>query len=478
MKKNIKLFAAIPLIALTACGGGGGGGGASGDSGEMSMSGSEIIFKNVNITFSNVITGTDNSYLTTLVNQFNKEFTGQIKVAASAVQPADLYDNLPTTTAYKKNADVCLIHAERVLQFAGQKGTDGNSKYFRELEGIMDLANIHLDGNDFPTQVWSNMRLDNHQYGIPFDMHMAGIYVNKKILAELNLPMPTDRASIVNAAKKAIEKGYKGLPISTGYPDTYSYINGYFNFGGKQIVVEGDQGFDPNQKLSDGTVVPCQPGVYYKDACLNAVKSFGDLIFKDHISENKLAVDTNLNAFYNGNSLFCLDGIWLLNDVIRYSGSKGFEFDVLPASYLYKEDANREYTGDIYTNGHIFVMPKNNMGGEKTARQQASMKFISWMLEHSADWAKSGKIAAYRQARETAEYKAIPYLSGFGTIDKFRCLQANRYAYSAFSPSQQVNTYVMNADAMPSDDDIKTKIAQYYTEGISLVKSDISGGGN
>lgn len=472
--KKITLLASLPLLALVSCGGGGGN-----NSDDMSIDSSgEIIFKNVNITFSNVITGTDNSFLTTLVNQFNKEFNGQIKVSASAVQPADLYDNLPTTTAYKKNADVSLIHAERVLQFAGQKNADGTSKYFRELEDIMDLAKITLKGEDFPTQVWSNMRLDNHQYGIPFDMHMAGIYVNKTMLNELGLAMPTNRAEIIAAAKAAIAKGYKGLPISTGYPDTYTYINSYFNHGGKQIVVEGEEGFDPNQKLSTGEVVPAQPGVYYKDACFNAVKSFGDLIFKDQISENKLAVDTNLNAFYNGNSLFCLDGIWLLNDVIRYSGSKNFEFGVLPASTLFKADSNTEYTGDIYTNGHIFVMPKNNMGGEKTARQQASMKFISWMLEHSADWAKSGKIAAYKPARETTEYKAIKYLDGFGEIDKFRCLQANRYAYAAFSPSQQVSTFVMNSDAMPSDDAIRAKIAEFYTEGISLVKSDISGGGN
>ncbi len=460
-------------IALAGCGGG-----SSSSEGTISIdsSGGQITFKNVNITFSNVITGTDNSYLTTLVNEFNKEFKDQIKVTANAVQPADLYDNLPTTTAYKKNADVALVHAERVLQFAGQKASDGTSKYFRELESIMDLAKIQLKAEDFPTQVWANMRLDEHQYGIPFDMHMAGIYVNKTMLSELGLSMPTNRDEIVNAAQKAIEKGYKGLPISTGYPDTYSYINGYFNHGGKQILVEGDEGFDPNQKLTDGTVVPAQPGVYYKNACLNAVKSFGDLIFNDKISAPKLAVDTNLNEFYNGRSLFCLDGIWLLNDVVRYSKSKNFEFDVIPASYLYKEASNTEYTGDIYTNGHIFVMPKNNMGGEKIARQQASMKFISWMLDHSADWAASGKIAAYGPARETEAYKSIEHLSGFGEIDRFRCLQANRYAYAAFSPSQQVNTFVMNSDAMPSDEEINAKIAQYYQEGISLVKSDISSG--
>ena len=470
MKKLQLLFvASAALLSMVGCGG-------KTPEGQITITGDEIVFKNVNITFNNVITGTDNSYLTSLVNEFNKEFKDQIRVTANAVQPADIYDNLPTTTSYKKNPDVALIHAERVLQFAGQKNAEGTSKYFRELEDIMDLAKIQLNGDDFPEQVWSNMRIDNHQYGIPFDVHMAGIYVNKKILAELNLQMPTNREEIINAAQQAIAKGYKGLPLSTGYPDTYSYINGYFNYGGKQILVQGDEGFDPSQTLSDGTVVPAQPGVYYKDACLKAVKSFGDLIFKHNISANRLAVDTNLNEFYNGRSLFCFDGIWLLNDVIRYSQNKGFEFDVLPASTLYKEDSNTEYTGDIYANGHIFVMPKNNMGGEKVARQQASMKFISWMLEHSADWAKSGKIAAYKPARETQTYKDIKYLDGFGDIEKFRCIQANKYTYAAFSPSQQVNTFVMNSESMPSDEAINAEIAKYYKEGISYVKSDISGG--
>ena len=471
MKKKIALILATSLLLLAGCNNGGN------NEGEISIEdGGEITFKNVNITFSNVITGTDNSYLTSLVNAFNKEFQGQIKVSASAVQPGDLYDNLPTSTAYKKNADVALIHAERVLQFAGQKGTDGKSKFFRELGDIMELAKITLNGEDFPAQVWNNMSLDGNQYGIPFDMHMAGIYVNKTILQEIGMSMPTNRAEIVAAAKAAIAKGYKGLPISTGYPDTYTYINGYFNYGGKQMLVEGDEGFDPEQKLSNGTVVPAQPGVYYKDACFKAVKSFGDLIFTENISENRLAVDSNLNEFYNGRSLFCLDGIWLLNDVIRYAGNRHFEFDVIPAATLFNEATNAEYTGDIYTNGHIFVMPKNNMGGEKVARQQASMKFISWMLEHSADWAKSGKIAAYKPARETEDYQAIQYLSGFGSIDKFRCIQANRYAYAAFSPSQQVSTFVMNSESMPSDEAIREKIAHYYNEGIALVKSDISGG--
>ena len=145
LKKLALLFmSAFAITSLAGCG--------QKDDGEIDIDGDTIIFKNVNITFSNVITGTDNSYLTSLVNQFNTEFKGQIKVTASAVQPADLYDNLPTTTAYKKNSDVTLMHAERVLQFAGQKADDGTSKYFRELEDIMTLAKIELKASDFPEQ--------------------------------------------------------------------------------------------------------------------------------------------------------------------------------------------------------------------------------------------------------------------------------------------------------------------------------------
>lgn len=475
MKKRPILFSLIAAAAfsLMSCGGGD-------DSGNIDTDDDgNIVFNNVNITFTNVITGTDNEYLTQLVNQFNEEYKGQIRVQASASQPADIYDNLPVATSYKRNPDVMLIHAERVLQFAGQTNSDGTSKYFRELEDIMELAKIELNAEDFPEQVWSNMQINGHQYGIPFDLHMAGIYVNTTILDELGLDMPETREELIAAAQAAMAKGYSGLPLSNGYPDTYAYINGFFNYGGKQILVEGDEGFDENLTLSDGTVVPAQPGVYYKNATLNAVKSFGEFFFGENkISEPALATDSNLNAFYNGKSLFCFDGIWLLNDVIKYSNNNDFEFDVIPANVMYNSTANPEYTGDIYTNGHIFVMPKNSSGGEKDSRQQASMEFIKWMLEHSASWAKSGKIAAYAPARETEEYKAIDYLDGFGEISDFRAIQANKYTYSAFSPSQQVNTFVMNSKTMPTDEQINEKIKQYYDEGVSLVKQDISGGSN
>ncbi len=474
MKKGKILlgFGLLTLISsVFSCGGNNGGGGEI----DFDPDGKPV-FKNVNITFSNVITGTDNSFLTELVGKFNTQYKGQIKVTANAVQPADLYDNLPTSTSYKRNPDVALIHAERVLQFAGQQNSEGSSKYFRELEETMKLAQIKLEAADFPEQVWKNMRYDEHQYGIPFDLHMSGIYVNTTMLKKLGLEMPKTREDLVNCAQKAVAAGHYGLPLTQGFPDTYAYINGYFNYGGKQILVEGDEGFDKNQKLTDGTVVPAQPGVYYKNATLNAVKSYGELIFKDKVCPPQLATDTNLNEFYKGNSLFCYDGIWVMNDVETRSKNAKFEYSVLPASLMYNSKDNKEYTGDIYTNGHIFVMPKNNMGGEKKARQQAGMEFIKWMLEHSADWAKSGKIAAYAKARDTAEYKAIKHLDEFGNIENFRCIQANKYTYSAFSPSQQVNTFVLQSKEMPTDDQINEKIKKFYDEGIALVKQDISGG--
>ena len=250
MKKRLFLIGVAALattLATVGCGG---------DEGSMDIGDDgEITFRNVNISFQHVITGTDNTYLTNLVNEFNKEHQGQIRVQAAPVQAADIYGNLPLTTSNNRNSDVMLIHAERVLQFAAQE-EDGSSRYFRELDDIMELAKVELDPNDFPADVWDNMQFNGEQYGIPFDMHMAGIYVNTSMLKELGLEMPETREDIIAAAQAAIKAGHQGFPISNGYPDTYFFINAFLNNGGKQMLQEGDEGFDPNQKLSDGTVVP------------------------------------------------------------------------------------------------------------------------------------------------------------------------------------------------------------------------------
>ena len=437
------------------------------------------VFRNVSLTFSHVITWTDNTYLTELVNEFNKEYQGQIVVRAASSQPADLYGNLPLTTANNRNADVMLMHAERVLQFAAQEDSDGTSRYFRELDDIMELAQVTLNPEDFPSGVWDNMRYNDEQYGIPFDMHMAGIYVNTSMLNELGFnEVPTTREGIIEAAQAAIAAGHKGFQIANGYPDTYFYINAFFNYGGKQIITEEDEDFDPDQTLTDGTLLEYQPGCYYNDATYKAANSLRELLWDDatKISDVNLATDAGINEFRQGNSLFTCDGIWLLNDVANSAKQNNFEMDVIPMSTLFNSADNPDYTGQNYTNGHIFVMPKHTLGGDTVARQQASMVFIQWMLEHSQDWAESGKIPAYGPARETDEYKALPYLDGFGEIDNFVAMQANRYTYSAFSPSQQTTTMVLNAQSRPTDQELEEWVKQYYDEGIALIKSDMSGG--
>lgn len=470
MKKRLFLIGVAALAAtLTTVG-------CGGDEGSMDIGDDgEITFRNVNISFQHVITGTDNTYLTNLVNEFNKEHQGQIRVQAAPVQAADIYGNLPLTTSNNRNSDVMLIHAERVLQFAAQE-ENGSSRYFRELDDIMELAKVELDPNDFPADVWDNMQFNGEQYGIPFDMHMAGIYVNTTMLKELGLEMPKTREDIIAAAQAAVKAGHQGFPISNGYPDTYFFINAFLNNGGKQMLQEGDEGFDPNQKLSDGTVVPYQPGAYYNDAAFKAGDSIRDLMYgANKISEPQLQTDAGISQFRSGNALFTCDGIWLLNDVIEDAKDE-FEFDVLPMSTLFNSTANSGYKGVNYTNGHIFVLPKHTLGGETKTRQQASMYFVKWMLEHSADWAASGKIPAYAPAREEEAFTKLPYLDGFGEIDSFVAMQASPYTYSAFSPLQQVTTAVMNANHELSDDELNTYVDKYYQEGIDLVKADMSGG--
>ncbi len=475
MKKRSLILAGVAalLVGLVSCT-------STNDDGDIDFDpDGKPVFRNVSLTFSHVITGTDNSYLTELVNEFNQEYQGQIVVRAASSQPTDLYANLPLTTANNRNADVMLMHAERVLQFAAQEDSDGTSRYFRELDDIMELAQVTLNPEDFPSGVWDNMRYNDEQYGIPFDMHMAGIYVNTSMLEDLGYDeIPTTREGIIEASQAAIEAGHKGFQISNGYPDTYFYINGFFNYGGKQIITEEDENFDPNQTLTDGTVLEYQPGVYYNDATEKTAKSLRELLWDDatKVSDVNLATDAGINEFRQGDALFTCDGIWLLNDVARSAEQNNFEMEVIPMSTLFNSVDNPDYTGQNYTNGHIFVMPKHTLGGDTVARQQASMVFIQWMLEHSQDWAESGKIPAYAPARETDEYKALPYLDGFGEVDSFVAMQANRYTYSAFSPSQQTTTEIINAQEYPTDEQIDGWVKEYYDEGIALIKSDMSGG--
>lgn len=434
--KNTKIltFGLCALMALTGCGRRGGGNTSVPDVVPSTDASGNFVFENVKITYGNPITGADGAHMRKLVADFNKEYKGKIEVSESYLTETSYYEALELTIPMNKGYDVSLIHSYKVASYA-DKGL------LVPLNDAIATSKIDVSRENYLTNVYDACVFDSKQYGIPLDIHTTLLYYNKDHLAKYNLEVPTNRAELLNACSKMpnTNAGGWGLPLSVEWPSEYIYTTALYQNGGKELNSEGNPGFNtPEGK--------------------KALQTMTDIIHKYKYSPTNVNVDGDLTMFCQGKAMFHIQGDWMLQSV----KDSGVNFGVTSLSNMFT-DTTSEYSDDVYARSHVFAIPTNKkLTTEKT---QAILTFIKYITEHAYIWAESGHIPANNNARETDEYKALPYHSSFGNLDSYRLNEPSPYYYEGYSPVfARVTTALSKADA-----NIDSEFEEAYGEGVDAI---------
>lgn len=438
MKGKLYLLMAAAVMlgtGVVACGGTG----APSSSSNVSIDYSSIEFNNVTIKYGNPITGSDGEAMRKLVAQFNEEFKGKIFVDETFQSETAYYEALENTIPMKTAPDVALVHSYKVQSYA-------NRNMINDLGAIIDGSGIDLDREDYITSVYDACQFDSKQYAIPLDIHTIVLYYNQDLLDKYNDgKVPTNRAELIEAAKKMpnTQQGGYGLPLATAWPSEYIYTTALYQNGGVEIKDDYNPGFNtPEGK--------------------KAMKMVTDLVHVEKISPLNVATDADLQMFNSGKAMFHINGDWMLNSITSSAEETGINFGVTSLSNMFV-DEETETSDQIASRSHVFVLPQGRNNPEKLA---ASTVFIKWMTEHASTWAEVGHVPASNIARETEEYKALPYHKYFGDIDSFRINAPSPYYYEAYSPIFQ---YVTQAMSNPNLD-LDKAFNDAEQEGIELVE--------
>ena len=89
-----------------------------------------------------------------------------------------------------------------------------DNQNFASLGMLKDLSNDGINKSDFFDGPWSSVEFDGKTYGIPLNSNNLALYYNKTMLKEAGVEVPTDWASLKEAAKKTTKGDVKGLAIS------------------------------------------------------------------------------------------------------------------------------------------------------------------------------------------------------------------------------------------------------------------------
>ncbi|HEX5013878.1 MAG TPA: ABC transporter substrate-binding protein [Candidatus Limnocylindrales bacterium] len=376
-------YAALAAI-ISACGGGrattppaGGASVAPGASAAPGGSGGAAIqppATAVNLDFWNPFTGGDGPYLKKIVDQFNSE-TPNVQVKFSTQK--DLYGSLHAAKAANKLPQVSIVHLDAIPQNA----SDG---IFQPIDDL--ISALGLSEADFTEDVWKNGLWKDHRYGVPLDTHTLSFYWNKALFRTAGLDPetpPTSKDDFVAAAKAITEKaGVPGFMVVQGGGGAnfllgIEWATTFYQGGGEWT----------NEDFSE-SLINSQAGV---DS-----SNFWKSLVDDGISPKGTESDTEIAAFKQGKNGMVMSGIWETNGYIEALKD---DLGAGPVPQIFGKG--------VWSGSHNMGITTREMSAEE---KQGAQYFISWISEHSLEWAKAGQIPARQSVVNSAEFKALPVI--------------------------------------------------------------------
>jgi multiple sugar transport system substrate-binding protein len=402
----VRVLAPVAALGLlAACGGGGGtssgsggGGGGGGDEVDLAAVSTEDL-EGTTIKLARFFgdcedtagTETDVAKATTecetiqiLTNAFNAENEHGIKVERLGGAAWDTYyDALNSAYAGEGAPDVAVMHGSRVTDYAGR--------------GLLLPLDEHLaatgaDIDDAAEAAREAVTYEDTTYGLPFDLH-AG-------LAHLNVDL-FKQAGLVDA------EGKPKIPTSTeeflADAETMKAKTGKNYFGSARVkdgltvhmwrsLVEQQGGSVISEDGTKATVDTPEA---------REALEFVNTVFEKYADGNQ-TYDAAQSAFLSGETAMLFNGTWVVD---QYDKEAPFDYQVTNFPTLYDQPA-------VWADSHMWVLPKQKEGDP--AKYRAGLEFVSYLYDHSGDWAiHTGHLAARTSVLESPEYQQAPQRANY-----------------------------------------------------------------
>ncbi|HJP74805.1 MAG TPA: ABC transporter substrate-binding protein [Pseudonocardiaceae bacterium] len=221
--------------AITGCSSAAGGGGS--DSSGTAAPGPDALngHGEVDITFWHAMSGTNGQALTNLVNQFNQQHQGKIKVTLNYKGQYD------TALAAYKNASTG--QRPDLMQMY-----DIGTRYMIDSKSVMPMQAFidtdHYDVSDIQPNIAGYYTVDNKLYSMPFNTSMPLLYINKEAFTKAGLDPdnpPTTLAEIMTDAQKI--KATPGETVQYGFGATlYGWFFEQWAASANETVCDNNNG--------------------------------------------------------------------------------------------------------------------------------------------------------------------------------------------------------------------------------------------
>lgn len=454
------VLACTMLISLTACGNKESNG-TNGDkwwetTGELQKdSDGNVVFDNVDVALTTIVTGADETAFNSLIAKFNAEYNGKIHITTTSVAENSIDSTLASQISNNSNApDLIMSHQKRLNSLADQK-------LLQPFDEIMEQSGIEISMSDFSNNMAEHVGLgyEGSIMGIPIDAQSQIILYNKELLNKYGGELPRNRSELIALCEK-VAKGEGIVPIAMN--STSSFFAEYvFNTA---VLQNGGSLYDEDYRANwydDETNRKA-----YQDA-LTSIRALTE--HSPKLAELGWASAAALNEFLDDKALFYFALPWDMNEVIEgYATKKGEtvesvrekQIGVTSMTNWFALEEGTEEGKLIYGDSHFFAMSSTVKKAEVKA---AICEFIRWFTtnaEAGAVWAEAGHVSVSTVILTNPTYNSNEFIKSFvnnfySDMNYFQCMGVTPYFKDLSETLNKLYIDSMSEGSSSDEDNIK-----------------------
>jgi len=354
----------------------------------------------VEVDFWNGFTGPDGPHVQRIINQFNREHEGKIRVRMVVMPWADFYSKLSLALRSRRAPDIGVVHFDQVRSVIEQG-------VVLELDPWLE----HFPADDYVKSA-SEISIENgHHYGIALDFHPTLFYWNKELFAQAGLDPerpPESREEFLAVCKQIqeaelVKDGRRVWPcsVTADWPNYLIWQNIFLCNGGTMFSA------DFKKPLFDS------------EAGVDALQFLHDLIYRYGYSPANTLGNESMESFRRGTTAMELNGIWMLSS---FKDTPSLNFG---ARSMINLGTERHV---VLTGAHTMVLLRKRWMDE--AKLEASVTIMRYVSDHSLEWVKANYVPVRYSLIESPEFQAMPFLPDIAADVERYGFPASHYRYT------------------------------------------------
>ena len=341
------------------------------------------------------LSGGDGVRMKAMLEEFNKEHAGKVKIDASTFDwGVPFYSKVQTSAAVGQGPDVMTYHESRMPLGIS---TGSLSPITPE-----ELAASGIKASDFGSANWKAAQgTDGKQYGVPLDIHSIILYYNKDLLKKAGLlgddgkPKGLDGVANWDAAlAKLTTKDVAALSVPADNASGWRIFYTLLNQQGGEFLKDGK--FLDGDNLDKATTAMAEMQKWVKNGWTPA----------------KTEYPASIALFTSGKAAMHINGVWEVPTMVDLA-KKGqlFDWGAIQIPVLYDHPAT-------WATRIPSRFRSQGQSGRCPEKRKLVLDAVHWFNEHSLEWAGGGHVPAFLPVQESAEFKALKPNSDYVSLAK------------------------------------------------------------